>query len=216
MISPKKQTNHKTYTVMPGINMGVMTPDELEKIAAICRRFDVPVAKVTGAQRLAFLGTRPDVLEELKRELNIPDKPPHARNRVHYVQACPGSQWCKYGTGDSLAMGAAIESLLLDGPLPYKVKVGISGCRMCCCESWVRDVGLVAQKNGWRFIFGGNAAGRPRIGDLVAENLTDDEAVALVKRCLNFYINNAKFKTRSARFMERFGIEQLKKGLFGT
>lgn len=212
----KQQTNHKTYAVMPGMNMGLMTPDDLEKIAVICRRFDVPVAKVTSAQRLAFLGTQPELLEELKKELHIQDKPPHARNLVHYVQACPGSEWCKYGVGNSLQIGAAIEKLELAGPLPYKVKVGISGCRMCCCESWVRDVGLVAQKNGWRFIFGGNAAGRPRIGDMVAEDLNDDEAVALVEKCLNFYIENAKFKTRSARFMERFGIEQLKQGLFDT
>jgi len=209
----QERTNNMTYAVMPGMNMGVMTPEDLEKIAAICRRFSVPVAKVTGAQRLAFLGTRPELLDALKHELNIPDLPPHARNRVHYVQACPGSQWCKYGTGDSLKLGQEIEKLVLAAPLPYKVKVGISGCRMCCCESWVRDVGLVSQKKGWRFIFGGNAAGKPRIGDVVAEDLTDEEAVALVEKCLNFYISNAKFKTRSARFMERFGIERLKKGL---
>lgn len=87
---------------------------------------------------------------------------------------------------------------------------------MCCCESWVRDVGLVEQSGEWRLIFGGNAAGRPRIGDVVAEDLNDDAAVALVEKCLNFYIRNARFKTRSARFMERIGIEQLKKDLLGT
>ena len=193
----------------------MLTPDDLEKIASICRKYDIPVAKVTGAQRLAFLGLPPDQLKALKKDLNIPDTLPHTRNQVHYIQACPGSEWCKYGTGDSLALAEKIEKLELDGPLPYKVKVGISGCRMCCCESWIRDVGLVSQKNGWKFIFGGNGAGRPRIGDVVAEDLNDDEALALVKKCLNFYIKTAKFKTRSARFMERVGIDELKKGLFG-
>jgi NAD(P)H-nitrite reductase large subunit len=210
-----EKNKHKTYAIMPGMNMGMLTPDDLERIAAICRKYDVPAAKVTGAQRLAFLGMAPEQLEELKKELQIPDRPPHTRNRVHYVQACPGSTWCKYGTGNSLAVAEKIEQLELDAPLPYKVKVGVSGCRMCCCESWVRDVGLVSQKNGWKFIFGGNGAGRPRIGDVVAEDLNDSEAVALVEKCLNFYISNAKFKTRSARFMERFGIDALKKGLFG-
>ena len=103
------RTNHKTYTVMPGMNMGIVTPDDLEKIAAICRKFDVPAAKVTGAQRLAFLGTSPEQFAAMKKELQIPEKPPHARNRVHYVQACPGSRWCKYGVGDSLQMGKEIE-----------------------------------------------------------------------------------------------------------
>ena len=215
IMSQKNNPNHKTYTIMPGIKMGMMTPDDLEKIATICRKFDVPVTKVTGAQRPAFLGMEPEQLKALKKELNIPDTLPHTRNRIHYVQACPGSEWCKYGTGNSLALGAEIEQLELDGPLPYKVKVGVSGCRMCCCESWIRDVGLVSEKNGWKFIFGGNGAGRPRIGDVVAEGLNDEEALALVKKCLNFYIKNAKFKTRSARFMERVGIDELKKGLFG-
>ncbi len=209
------EQHHKTYAIMPGIHMGMLTPDDMERIAALCRKYDIPAAKVTGAQRLAFLGLPPERLAELKEELRIPDSLPHTRNRVHYVQACPGSTWCKYGTGNSLDLATRIEKIELNGPLPYKVKVGISGCRMCCCESWIRDVGLISQKNGWKMIFGGNGAGRPRIGDAVAEDLNDREAVALVEKCLNFYIENARYKTRSARFMERFGIEALKKGLFG-
>lgn len=214
-MSQQNKQNQKTYAIMPGIKMGMLTPDDLEKIASICRKFDVPVTKITSAQRLALLGMEPEMLEALKIELNIPDTMPHKRNRIHYVQACPGSEWCKYGTGNSLALGEEIEKLELEGPLPSKVKVGISGCRFCCCESWIRDVGLISQRNGWKLIFGGNGAGRPRIGDVVAEDLSDEEAVALVKKCLNFYIRNAKFKTRSARFMERVGIEDMKKGLFG-
>jgi NAD(P)H-nitrite reductase large subunit len=204
---------HKTYTAVPVPNNGMITPDDLEHIAKVARKHEVPMMKITGAQRISFLGLAPDKLDALKKDLNIPAKPPHARNKTHHVQACPGSVWCKYGSQDSLAMADAIRALTTKKPLPYKVKVGVSGCRMCCCESWVRDVGLIGDKNGWRFIFGGNAAGKPRIGDIVAENLNQDEAVALVEKCLNFYINNAKFKTRSARFMERFGIEELKKSL---
>lgn len=200
---------------MPGINAGMLTLEDLEKLTDLVRRYKIPMTKVTGAQRISFLGLEPDRLEALKKELNIPAALPHTRNRVHYVQACPGSRWCKYGSSDSLAMGEAIGKLELVAPLPYKVKVGISGCRMCCCESWVRDVGLIADKGGWRLIFGGNAAGRPRIGDLVAKGLSDDEAVALVEKTLNFYIKTAKYKTRSARFMEGFGINELKKVLFG-
>ncbi|MGW8161568.1 MAG: nitrite reductase, partial [Desulfobulbales bacterium] len=94
--------------------MGMLTPDDLEKIAGICRKFNVPVAKVTSAQRLAFLGMPPEQLDALKNELNIPETLPHSRSRIHYVQACPGSEWCKYGTGNSLALGAAIEKIVLE------------------------------------------------------------------------------------------------------
>ena len=202
--------NQKTYLVLPHFNAGLLSPEELEQLAGLARKYDIPKTKITGAQRIAFLGMAPEAVEALKAELEIPETPPHARNRVHYVQACPGSTWCQFGQGDALSLGERIKEIELEGPLPYKVKVGISGCRFCCCESWMRDVGLTAEKKGWRFSFGGNAAGRPRIGDLVAEGLSDNEAVTLVTKTLNYYLREAKFKTRSARFMERFGIEALK------
>jgi len=205
----------KTYLVLPQYYAGMLTPEDLEHLAALARKYQIPKTKITGAQRVAFLGMEPEALEALKAELQIPATPPHARNRVHYVQACPGSTWCKFGMGDALALGEQIKQIELEGPLPYKVKVGVSGCRMCCCESWMRDVGLAAEKKGWRFSFGGNAAGRPRIGDMVAEELSDDEAVTLVAKTLNYYLREAKFKTRSARFMERVGIETLKKAILG-
>lgn len=203
----------KTYLVLPHLNAGLLSPAELEQLADLARKYRVPRTKITSAQRVAFLGMAPEDLDALKAELHIPDTLPHLRHRVHYVQACPGKTWCQYGQGDALAMGEWIKAIELEGPLPYKVKVGISGCRFCCCESWIRDVGLTAEKKGWRFTFGGNGAGRPRIGDLVAEGLSDDEAVALVTKTLNHYLHTAQYKTRSARFMERYGIDTLKQAV---
>jgi len=200
---------------MPGINAGMLTLEDLERITDIVRKYDIPMVKVTGAQRLFLHGFSPEKKGELIKEINLPPTPPHVRNRVHYVQACPGKKWCEFGVKSTENIAKAIAGLVLDGPLPYKVKVGISGCRMCCCESWMRDVGLTAEKHGWRLSFGGNAAGNPRIGDLVADGLNDDEAIELIKKTLNYYLTTAKFKTRSARFMERFGIDELKKNVLG-
>ena len=205
----------KTYLVLPQFHAGMLTPEDLEQLAALARKYQIPRTKITGAQRVAFLGLEPEALEALKAELQIPATPPYTRNRVHYVQACPGSTWCKFGVGDALGLGEKIEQIELEAPLPYKVKVGVSGCRMCCCESWMRDVGLTAENKGWRFTFGGNAAGRPRIGEVVADELSEDEAVALVTRTLNYYLREALPKRRSARFMERVGIEALKQAVLG-
>jgi len=205
----------KTYLVLPQFHAGMLTPEDLEQLAALARKYRIPQTKITGAQRIAFLGLEPEALEAVKEELQLPVTPPYTRNRVHYVQACPGSTWCKFGVGDALSLGGKLEQLELEGPLPYKVKVGVSGCRMCCCESWVRDVGLTAERKGWRFTFGGNGAGRPRIGDVVAEELSEDEAVTLIVKALDFYRLEARPKTRSARFMEQVGIEALKKAVLG-
>ena len=207
--------NHNTCFRMPGINAGMLTLKELERITDLVRRYDVPMVKITGTQGLYFQGLAPEKHAEMMHELELPASLVHTDNHARSVQACPGKNLCKYGTRETEHMARAIAEMELDGPLPCKVKVGISGCRMCCCESWMRDVGLSAEKKGWRFTFGGNAAGRPRIGDLVADGLSDEEALNLVKKTLNYYLATAKIKTRSARFMERIGIEELKKAVLG-
>jgi NAD(P)H-nitrite reductase large subunit len=204
--------NQKTFTVIPGLNMGLFSPKDLAQIVAIITRYDVPMTKITSAQRLALLGMDEEEQKRLKTELQ-PLIRPVAVNGVHYVQACPGSQWCKFGTSDSLALGARIEKLSFAEPMPGKVKVGISGCRMSCTEPYVRDVGIFATKKGWTLVFGGNGGGNPRLGDIIAEALTDDQVVELVEKCLKVYQQNAKYKSRSARFMERFGIDAFKEAV---
>lgn len=204
--------NQKTYSVVPGLNMGLFSPKELEEIVGIINKYDVPMTKITSAQRLALLGMDEEEQKKLKAELH-PLIRPVAVNGVHYVQACPGAQWCKYGSSDSLALGARLEQLSFPEPLPGKVKVGISGCRMSCTEPYVRDVGIFATKKGWTLVFGGNGGGNPRLGDIIAEALTDDQVVDLVQKCLTVYQQNAKTKSRTARFMERFGIDALKEAV---
>jgi NAD(P)H-nitrite reductase large subunit len=201
-------SNQKTFTIIPGLNMGLFSPTELEEIVSIINKYDVPMTKITSAQRLALLGMDEEDQKKLKAELK-PLTRTVAVNSFHYIQACPGSQWCKFGTSDALALGTRIEQLSFPEPLPGKVKVGISGCRMCCTEPHVRDVGIFATKKGWTLLFGGNGGGNPRLGEMVAEGLTDDQVIDLVKKCLTVYQQNAKTKSRTARFMERFGIEAL-------
>ena len=135
----------KTYLVLPHFQAGLLSPQDLEQLAQLARKYQVPRTKITSAQRVAFLGMEPEAMQALQAELQIPDAQPHTRNRVHFVQACPGNTWCQYGQGDALAMGERIRAIALDGPLPCKVKVGISGCRFSCCESWLRDVGLTCE-----------------------------------------------------------------------
>jgi len=202
----------KTFTIVPGLNMGLFPPLELEKIVAVINKYRVPTTKITSAQRLALLGMDEEDQQRLMAEIK-PLTRPVVTNGLTYVQACPGAQWCKFGVADALALGAKIEKLVLPTPMPSKVKIGISGCRMSCTEPFVRDVGIFATKKGWTLVFGGNGGGNPRLGDIVAEGLNDDQVVELTRKCLTFYQQNAKYKSRTARFMERVGIEALKKAV---
>lgn len=207
------KTNKKTFSVVPGLNMGLFAPEDLETILKVINKYDVPATKITSAQRLALLGMDKEEMAKLQQELKsyirkIPV------NGVTYVQSCPGPDWCKFGIRDSLSLGKKLEELSMEKPFKAKVKVGVAGCRMCCTEPYVRDLGIFASKKGWTLVFGGNGGNNARIGDIVAEGLDDEEVLALAKKCLTVYQEEANPHSRTARFMERFGIEALKKKLF--
>jgi NAD(P)H-nitrite reductase large subunit len=208
------QRDKRTYAVVPRIPMGVLTPEILERLARIARKYNVRIVKITSGQRIALVGIKPEDVENAWNDLEM-DVGPAEGLCVHYVQACPGTETCKFGQGDSLALAARIEKMYVGKKdyVPAKTKVGVSGCRLCCAESYLRDIGAFAAPDGWTVIVGGNSGGRPRIGDVIAEKLSDDEAFALIEKCLDYYSKNAKPKERMPRFIQRIGIEEFKKAV---
>ncbi len=203
------QRDKETYAIVPRIPVGLVTPEIFKKIADVVNKYDIPIMKITSGQRLALVGIKEDDVNQVWNDLEM-DAGKAKELCVHYVQACPGTAVCKFGKQDSLGMGIELEKLFYGKDLPAKVKIGISGCPFCCGESYVRDIGLIGKKKGWTVIFGGNSAGRPRIGDVIAKNLTKDKAFQVIKDCLQYYTENAKKKERTARFIARTGIESLK------
>lgn len=205
-------SRNQTFNIVPGPKMGMVTPEFLETIARVVRKHKIPLLKFTDAQRLAFIGHVPEEIEQIWQELGHsagPQKPVG----IHYIKACPGKTWCKYGVQDSLTLGAKIEKALLSLPLPAKTKVGVSGCSRNCCEGFVRDLGVFGKENGWTLVFGGNGAGRPRIGDIIGEGLTDEQLLVLSGKVLRYYSDNARERERTARFMDRTALSDLKDAL---
>ncbi|MEN8188638.1 MAG: NAD(P)/FAD-dependent oxidoreductase [Thermodesulfobacteriota bacterium] len=200
----------KNYHVLPGPKMGMVTPDYLEQVAAVARKHDIPLLKITGAQRIAIGGHSLETAEKIWQEMGQPEGPGKPVG-IHYIQACPGVKWCKYGRKNSLALGGKIEKELLDIPLQAKTKVGISGCALNCCECYIRDIGIFGMNKGWTLVFGGNGGGAPRIGDIIGKGLDDEEVIALAARCLEFIRQNARKLERTSRLMRRTPLEKLKK-----
>ncbi len=198
---------NKTYNVLPGTKMGLLSREYLEKLTEIAAKHDIPFFKITSAQRLAIVGQTPEKTARIWRDLGQETGPKKPAG-IHYIQACPGVKWCKYGRRDSLALGEKLEKAFSGLDLPAKTKVGISGCPLNCCEGYVRDIGVFGKKNGWTLVFGGNGGGCPRIGDIVAENLSDAEAIALVGKCLDFYRTHARPMERTGRLMKRTEIDK--------
>jgi NAD(P)H-nitrite reductase large subunit len=215
MTSPKGailQRDGKRYAVVTRIPAGIVTPDDLEKIAQIGRKYAVPVIKITSGQRFALIGMEKKDVAAVFRELG-PLAHPESAPCVKFVNACLGTEMCRYGVQDSIALARALEEKFHNQDFPAKVKLGVSGCQRCCGESRVRDLGLMGTNKGWSVFFGGNAGRTPRIADFIAGDLTAAEAMDCATRLLEYYRNNAKAHERTARFMERIGRETLKSEL---
>ena len=206
------QRDKQTYAIVPRTPMGLVTPDVLENIAAVARRHEIPIIKITSAQRMALVGIKPESVGQIWKELGM-GVGPAVEICVHYVQACPGTAVCRFGILDSLGLGGKLEELFVGMELPAKAKIGISGCPMNCGEGYVRDFGAFGKKSGWTVMFGGNSGGKPRVGDVIAEDLSTEEVIALAKKCFDYYRSNAKPRERTARFIERIGIEEFKKAV---
>jgi NAD(P)H-nitrite reductase large subunit len=206
------QRDRKTYAIVPRTPVGLVSPEVLDAISAVVRKYKIPITKITSGQRLALIGLQREEVDQVWHDLQM-EVGQAVELCVHYVQACPGTEVCKFGVRDSLGLGLKLEKLYVGMDLPAKVKMGVSGCPFCCAESYVRDIGLIGKKKGWILTFGGNSGGRPRIGDVIAEDIADDEAVALVQRCLEYYRNNGDKKLRTARFVEKTGIEAIKQAV---
>ena len=206
------QRDKKTYAIVPRTPVGVITPEILERIAGVAKKYEIPIIKITSGQRLALVGMDPEIVDTVWEELGT-DIGPAVGKCVHYVQACPGTAVCKYGISNSLDLGMRLENLLVGTELPAKGKMGVSGCPLCCAESFVRDIGVFAKRTGWTFVFGGNSGRNARIGDIIAEDLTEDQVVELAEKCLEYYKTNAKPNERTAKFVQRVGIEEFKKAV---
>lgn len=206
------QRGTDSYAIVPRLPSGVITADQLEALAKAIRQYDIPIAKLTSGQRIALVGIKADDVPAVWAGLGMGEGRA-VKHGVHYVQACPGNAACGYGQQDSLGLGARLEEMFNGLDMPAKVKVGVSGCPMCCGESYVRDIGLVGRKNGWTVVFGGNAGGRPRVGDELAAGLDADAALALVGRVLAHYRDNARKCQRTARFVEARGIASVRAAL---
>jgi len=203
------QRDKTTWAIVPRTPTGLLTLEFLEKLAAVVRKYQIPITKITSGHRLALVGVKNEEIEQIRAELNV------GIGRamelcLHYVQACPGNSVCSLGVRDSLAMGHHLEEHLQGVELPAKLKIGVSGCPMTCSEGYVRDIGLIGKHSGWIVTFGGNSGSKPRIADVMGEGLSDEAAVALVDKLVEFYRAHGKKKERTARMVERLGIEAVK------
>jgi nitrite reductase (NADH) large subunit len=201
-----------TFSVVPRIYGGITSPEQLRRIADVAEQYRVPMVKITGGQRIDLLGVRREDLPAVWRDLGMPSG--HAYTKAFRTcKTCVGTDFCRYGVGDSTGLGLKIEQRFQGIETPHKVKMAVSGCGRNCAEATVKDVGVVAVEGGWEVYVGGAAGSRVRAADLLARVGTHEEALVLIGRFLQYYREHAKYMERSPAFIERMGIERLRRVL---
>jgi nitrite reductase (NADH) large subunit len=202
-----------TYSVVPRIPGGEVTPDKLIVIGEVARDFGL-YTKITGGQRIDLFGARVEQLPQIwKRLVDAGFESGHAYGKsLRTVKSCVGSTWCRYGVQDSVGMAIKLELRYRGLRAPHKLKSAVSGCARECAEAQSKDFGIIATEKGWNLYLAGNGGMRPRHADLFATDLTDEDLLTYIDRFLMFYIRTADRLQRTASWLESLdgGLDYLR------
>jgi nitrite reductase (NADH) large subunit len=202
-----------TYSVVPRMAAGEVTPDGLIAIGQIAKRYQL-YSKITGGQRIDLFGARLEELPAIWRELaEAGFETGHAYGKsLRTVKSCVGSTWCRYGVQDSTALAVTLEHRYKGLRAPHKIKMAVSGCTRECAEAQGKDIGVIATEKGWNLYVCGNGGMKPRHGDLFASDLDDATLIRTVDRLLMFYIRTADRLQRTSTWMDNLegGIDYLR------
>jgi nitrite reductase (NADH) large subunit len=199
-----------TFSVVPEIPGGVCSPAELRRIAEVAEKYKVPLLKLTGGQRVDLVGVSKEVLPDIWRELGMPAGYAWGKS-YRTCKSCIGTDYCRFGLGDSMALAKTIERRFRGLDTPGKLKLATAGCPRNCSEALVKDVGAVAVEGGkWEIYVGGAAGAHVRKGDLLCVVDSHEQVVLLTGRFIEYYRQNAKYKERTYTFVERTGIAKIR------
>lgn len=199
-----------TFSVVPRMRGGVTTPDELRRIADVADKYHVPMVKVTGSQRIDLLGVKKADLPDVWRDLGMASGQAYTKG-VRMVKTCVGTEFCRYGVQDSTNTGIELERRLENLFTPHKFKMGVVGCPRNCAEATVKDLGFVGQDGSWQVVVGGAAGKSVRKADLLITVETTDQALEAGELFFQYYRENGNYLERSYDFVERLGIEKIRK-----
>lgn len=202
-----------TYSIVPRVPGGEITPDKLIVLGEVANKFSL-YTKITGAQRVDLFGARVEQLPLIWKELvDAGFESGHAYAKaLRTVKSCVGSTWCRYGVQDSVGMAIALEHRYKGLRAPHKLKMAVSGCTRECAEAQSKDVGVIATDKGWNLYVCGNGGMKPRHADLLAADLDDETLIKYIDRFFMFYIRTADRLQRTSTWMDNMegGLDYLR------
>ena len=199
-----------TYSVVPRMWGGVTNPSELRRIADVADKYQIPMVKVTGGQRIDLLGVKKEDLPGVWKDLDMPSGHAYGKS-IRTVKTCVGSEFCRFGTQNSTQMGIDLEHALFGMWSPHKVKLAVSGCPRNCAESGIKDVGIIGVDSGWELYVGGNGGIKTEAGEFFVKVRTAEEVMEYSLAFLQLYREEAFYLERTVHYMHRVGLEHIKK-----
>jgi NAD(P)H-nitrite reductase large subunit len=207
------QRDKKTYAVAPHIPGGVILDFSLmRKIVDVAEKYGAQALKLTSAQRIAIVGIEEDKIDRVWEELGM--KKGHAIGLcVRSIKICPATHFCKRAQQDAVTLGFELDEKYHGMDLPSKFKMSVAGCANSCSEPAVRDLGIMGTPKGYTIMIGGNAGIKPRLANILAENVPQEDVLPLVDKIINYYKEHAKSYERLGNLIDRLGFEQVRQDL---
>lgn len=201
-----------TYSVVPRMWGGLTNPRELRAIADVVEKYEAPMVKVTGGQRLDIFGIKKEDLPAVWADLNAAGMVSgHAYGKsLRTVKTCVGAEWCRFGTQDSTGLGVKTERMTWGSWMPHKFKIAVSGCPRNCAEATIKDFGIVCVDSGYELHVGGNGGIHVRATDFLCKVATEQEALDYCAAFVQLYREEARYLERTAPWIERVGVEYVK------
>ncbi|WEZ14980.1 nitrite reductase large subunit NirB [Bacillus safensis] len=200
--------NDGTYSVVPRMYGGVTNANDLRKIADVVDKYEIPLVKMTGGQRIDLLGVKKEDLPKVWADLDMPSGYAYGKS-LRTVKTCVGEQFCRFGTQDSMALGIALEKKFEGLATPHKVKMAVSACPRNCAESGIKDLGIVGIDGGFELYAGGNGGTHLRAGDLLMKVSTAEEVEQMAAAYLQYYRETANYLERTSAWVERLGLDHI-------
>lgn len=197
-----------TYSVVPAMYGGVTNSKDLRKIADVVDKYEIPLVKLTGGQRIDLFGIKKEDLPKVWGDLDMPSGYAYGKS-LRTVKTCVGEQFCRFGTQDSMALGIALEKKFQGLQTPHKVKMAVSACPRSCAESGFKDIGFIGIDGGWEIYVGGNGGTHVRGGDLLYKVKTNEEVMEVTGAYLQYYRETANYLERTSAWIERVGLAHM-------
>ena len=200
----KIRDGKRTFGITPDIPSGFIQPETLEKIAKVAKKYKA-VLKITSGQRILITNLKEEDLPKVWEELGM-EPAVITTNSVKNVESCPAG-FCKRSKYNTIGIGVKLTKKYAKKEMPCRTKIGVAGCRNACGSVYARDIGVIADKSGLMVVAGGSAGFHPRVADVIAKDLTEEEALQLVDNIFEYYKAEAELGEKLSLMIERIGVE---------